>query len=554
MKVLAEPIFVRRSRGPISSSPLLVDANQDGWPEVFVGGPVLQGLTWDGSRLPRWPQRGRRPFASSPAFGDVHGDGRGKVIAGCDDGRVYAFHADGDRVPGWPVQTGADVFSSPALADLNGDKALEVVVGSDDGGIYVLRGDGGLEGLTLLPGRPFVSASPTVADFDHDGVPEIAVGAWDGRVYRWRPGGREPPAPLATADHVIWSSGTAFEVEGQGRHLAFAADRVYMVSHNGTLAPGWPQRTQSWTVSSPAIVELRPHEGATVLVGSEKLYAWDLLGRPRPGWPVSAGDFLWSSPIVFDLDGDGEREILIGSWDGGIYAFRPDSSIVPGFPLRSGGAVFATPGVAPLPSGGGILVAPSWDGTVRGWRLPCATFQKGDWLQFRGNPARTGLSPILEGRATGEPAVESQPQGMPRFEAGRVGSWPVGRDIQRITVDGSGLAAARRLMVVYEIAGEHRPHPVPTVNSNGQFVALIQPLRSPHRMRFHVECVTYDGKRLRWPSAKEAKFMSRPSWWPARFRLGGRPGPAQSTSGSGEPSAEEDRSRSSEPLSESPGS
>lgn len=97
---LAAPLFLRRVRGPISSSPLLVDANRDGWPEIFVGGRVLSGLEWNGRPMPRWPKRGRRPFASSPSFGDINGDGRGEIVVGCDDGRVYAFHADGDAVAG----------------------------------------------------------------------------------------------------------------------------------------------------------------------------------------------------------------------------------------------------------------------------------------------------------------------------------------------------------------------------------------------------------------------------------------------------------------------
>jgi len=506
---LLEPLFVHRVRGRISSSPLLADANADGWPEVFVGGPVLTGLSWDGEQLPRWPRRSRKPFASSPAFGDINGDGRGEIVVGCDDGQVHAFYPDGDPVGGWPIRTGRDVFSTTVLADVNHDKAAEVVVGSDDGSLYVLRGDGRRVWRAELRGRPFISGSPAVADLDGDGSPEIAVGAWDRQIHVWSGDGEEHSTLGPTAGNAIWSSPLAFMLRGGAGHLAWASDMAFVGSLRGGVLPGWPARTESWIVSSPAVVELSGGSGASVVVGAERLYAWDLFGRPRPGWPVDLGDFVWSSPIAFDLDGDGSREVLAGSWDGGLYAFRSDGTPVPGFPVRTEGPIFSTPAAAPLRGGGGLLVAASWDGTVRGWRLPRAKFGPGDWLQFRGSPTRTGLQPQPFEPPQGAPLEDKEIASRPRVHAAHEERWPTGHGIHRIVAHGEALHRAKGLRLVYEILGEGREHIAPFVNSRGATVALVQPLRIPRPVRYRIEFDGPDGRIHRWPPNGGRRFLSR---------------------------------------------
>ncbi len=508
----AERLFVRRGRNKISSSPLVVDANDDGWPEFFVGGPVMSGLSWDGVPLPGWPRRGGRPFASSPAFGDISDDRRGNIVVGCDDGRVYAFNVDGEWRRGWPVATGSDVFSTPALADVDGDGRAEVVVGSDDGRVYTIRGDGTVSSVFEVPSRPYVSASPTILGNGQGRAADVAIGAWDGGLYLLGRGHGDGSRRLASADHVVWSSATAFDLTGIGRCLAFSSDLVYIVTAEGAPLPGWPRRTGSWMVSSPAVVELEPGTGPRIIIGANRLHVWDICGRLQPGWPQDCGDFLWASPLAFDLDGDGLREIVAASWDGRIYAFRPDGRPVDGFPLWAGGAVFATPAVAPLPTGGGVMVSAAWDGSARGWHLPNACFRDGDWLQFRGNPARTG-------RAAGpfviEPSDPAPPESLPphgTVERAIASSWREGRGLRRIEVQGSNLAFVRHCMVEYAVSGNRQMHLAPVVNANGRAVAIVQALRRPHRIRYHVSYVGEEGRITRWPETAEASFISVPLW------------------------------------------
>lgn len=522
MSEVATPLFVVPTGGPISSSPLLVDANDDGWPEVFVGGVRFHGLTWRGARMPRWPKKAKRPFASSAAFGDINGDGRGELVIGCDDGGVYAFHVDGTSVEGWPFRTARDVFSTPALADLDNHGGLEVIVGSDDGTVYALNGDGTLAWARGLSGSPFISSSPTVVDLDGDGKPEIAVGAWDQRLHIWTSEGRPYPNVMPEGGGIIWSSATAFPVDGSGAHLTWASDRVHVASRRGESAPGWPNPTRSWMVSSPAVVEFAPKK-VSLVVGSDRLYAWDLVGRLLPGWPVDLGEYLWSSPIAFDVDGDGLREVVVGGWDGALHAVRRDGRRLPGFPLQTGGPIFASPAAASLPEGGGLLVVASWDGTIRGWRLPRARFQEPDWPQFRGSPRRTGAFTGSVERWDGSRDPTPIPPGRPQVLGVHIEDWFGG--VRRVIIRGSNLALARRLLVHYRIPGEERPHLSPTVRSGDRFVALVQPLRAPQRLRYWVELQRQDGSTQRWPSSGVKHLLQLPSPVDALLRkLKGRVG------------------------------
>jgi WD40 repeat protein len=508
MSEVATPLFVVPTGGPISSSPLLVDANDDGWPEVFVGGSRFHGLTWKGGRMPRWPKKAKRPFASSAAFGDINGDGRGELVIGCDDGKVYAYHVDGDPVVGWPFATGGDVFSTPALADINSDGALEVIVASDDGSIYVLDGSGEVAWRNALAGSPFVSASPTVVDLDGDGNEEIIVGAWDGMMHAWTSEGRPFPISWPEAGGHIWSSGTAFQADDGDVRLAWASDQVNIVSGSGGLIGGWPQSSQSWMVSSPSIVKFGTDQ-VGIVVGADRLYGWDVRGRPLPGWPIDLGEYIWSSPLAFDLDGDGAREVVVGGWDGAIHAFRVDGTHVPGFPLQTGGPIFSTPAAAPLPDGGGLLVAASWDGTIRGWRLPHARFENADWPQFRGSPIRTGAANVTVENGSETPPPASHEVGRPTVHGARPEQWY--RGVKRVLIHGTDLGRARRLVVRYKIPGEEAVHLSPAMKSGDKFFALIQPLRVPRRLQYWVELERRDHTKQRWPTNGVASTVQFPS-------------------------------------------
>ncbi|OYT52617.1 MAG: hypothetical protein B6U72_07640 [Candidatus Altiarchaeales archaeon ex4484_2] len=107
------------------------------------------------------------------------------------------------------------------------------------------------------------------------------------------------------------------------------------------------------------------------------------------GWPKLTGGAVASSPALGDLDGDGRLEVVIGSYDGRVYAWHHNGSEVDGWPKLTGGAVASSP--ADLDGDGDVeVIAGSdymyvWDETGNYTKIELG------WPMFRNNLWRTGL-------------------------------------------------------------------------------------------------------------------------------------------------------------------
>jgi len=205
-------------------------------------------------------------------------------------------------LPGYPKQIGVPVRASPAVADIgqpnssNGpDGYLDLIVAATNGCIYAWdasgrpTSQGGGElifGFPVCPADSFRS-SPTIADFNNDNCPEIILGADNGNVYL---------------------------VECDGSFNQF-------------------YQTGGTVESSPAFADLNGDNFLDVVIGSDngRVYAFDglasmqaLQGVLLPGWPFEADDVVRTSPSVADVDGDGVLDVIIGSFDGKLYALYAD--------------------------------------------------------------------------------------------------------------------------------------------------------------------------------------------------------------------------------------
>jgi hypothetical protein len=122
---------------------------------------------------------------------------------------------------------------------------------------------------------------------------------------------------------------------------------VGLLSSGGASTPTGGSRS-SWTIStsrvsmaSPKIVDL-DHDGQTEIVmvaggldsnpyGSGELHVRDGAGVSWPGFPVALSGASFNTPAVGDLDGDGDFEIVVGTWNY-LYVFNHDGSAYPGWP------------------------------------------------------------------------------------------------------------------------------------------------------------------------------------------------------------------------------
>jgi len=336
-----------------SSSPVIADLNGDGSNDVVVGAHdgYLRAYRGDGSML--WQA------AAVPGIG-----------SGCN-----------------AQSTPTSIGSSPAVADLDGDGRVEVIVGlgttwvrNQNGGLIVLDGATGAVKWKWTGDRDFanvwdnvaandgwceaVFSAPAIGDVDGDGYPDVVFGGWDQRIWALdRFGNTLSGFPFA-ADDTVWSTAALFDSDNNGAaEIYIGGDstpggffnnlggvfRKFDAS-SGKVVVGWSKAPNEVIQSSPAIGDIDGDGRAEVIVGAGefwhltcangypckpgdgtdhvKVFAWHLDdGSPLPGFPVSTGGTVMASPALGDVDGDGLPEVVVGSYDGFVYAWNGDGSV-----------------------------------------------------------------------------------------------------------------------------------------------------------------------------------------------------------------------------------
>lgn len=184
------------------------------------------------------------------------------------------------------------------------------------------------------------------------------------------------PAP-AWVDSVgpVALSSPATGVIGGVPVVAFGSENgdLYVVdARTGKDLPGWPQPVDiapghpSAIESSPTIAHLEgPSKAPTIIVGAGSTYVADQQGgliafnangsvrfvfhtkdvfdEWHPGKPDSYDNSVFSTPAVGDVTGDGQRDIVFGSYDHRLYALTPNGRLVKGFPVDTEDTIWSSP-------------------------------------------------------------------------------------------------------------------------------------------------------------------------------------------------------------------
>ena len=117
----------------------------------------------------------------------------------------------------------------------------------------------------------------------------------------------------------------------------------------------------------------------TTLPESLAIYVFDTQGNVRPGWPFEAADGIFSGIAIGDLDNDGSSELVTSSAGAKFYVLRAngtewmDGDANPGtqgvFKNLGGCCHYGTPALADVDGNGGLdIVFGSFDGKVYAWR------------------------------------------------------------------------------------------------------------------------------------------------------------------------------------------
>ena len=199
-----------------------------------------------------------------------------------------------------------------------------------------------------------ISSSIQVADVDGDGAEEFVVASR--RVWSVGPGGRRRPQNLLQGKRPFASTAALVDLEA-GQGVVIGCDDGWVYASMGAYTTGWKRlvRTGLDVYSSPVAFGVGPDaEDRLLAFGSDDGGIWcvDIAGVSRPGFPVRCGAFVSATPAVCDFDGDGAPEILVGDWAGRFHALRLDGTELPGFPVDLGWPVWSSAAVADIDGDG----------------------------------------------------------------------------------------------------------------------------------------------------------------------------------------------------------
>ena len=404
---------------------------------------------------------------SSPAVADIDNDGRVEVVIGVgstmhahQNGSVIAFDGATGRIE-WAFDQGRDTaslwagdlpipdnwcegtYATPAIGDVNGDGGLDVVFGSWDFYIWAVDGNGAPLAGFPVNNDDTVWSSAALFDIDNDGDMEIFIGGDStpggyvdhlGGIFRAIDYRGDRPVPLweRYANEVFHSSPAIGDINADGRfevvvgmgnnwHIECGSRANPQCSpsdgsdhtkvwafhvDDGTNVPGWPTRATDTVWAAPAIGDVDGDGQLEVVVGSydRRVYVWNGDGsvqwivQPEFPHPHLRNGRITGHPIIADLDGDGDQDVAVGTEVGlAILEGQTGVSLEAGLnwpDLTSFAISYESAPVVGILNGGRHLVTVGFDTPqhltrVRAFRLPTVNV-KDAWPTFRGNPLRTG--------------------------------------------------------------------------------------------------------------------------------------------------------------------
>ncbi|MDO6482713.1 beta strand repeat-containing protein [Shimia thalassica] len=253
------------------------------------------------------------------------------------------------------------IVSNPTFVDLDGDGDLDLVVTNVSGTLHVFDNNDGDTGFTELSGaaNPFdglaslILAAPTFADMDGDGDLDLVIGSYDGTLRIADNNDADDgftevafaANPLNGVDVGNDSTPTFVDVDEDGDLdlVVGGYDGALRLFDNNDDDTGFTQLTGgdnpfdgvsvvSSTTIAPTFADLDSDGDLDLIVGGYfgGLQVFDnndadmgytqLTGAANPFDGVDVG--YNSKPTFVDLDGDGDLDLVVGAYDGTVSAFE----------------------------------------------------------------------------------------------------------------------------------------------------------------------------------------------------------------------------------------
>ncbi|MDI6786727.1 MAG: VCBS repeat-containing protein, partial [bacterium] len=173
------PKFPINLNSIITTEPILVDIDKDGYLEIVVGceDGNIYIIRYDAIKSSVF--RHQASGISSIVAGDVNDDSIIEIVATTYDNKLYLLNNQGNIFPNFPIlipnnqQLLVTNFHLPVLADITGNNNLEIILWSSDKKIYAYDIQG-----NIVPGFPkitdgHITSSPLITDLDKDGKADL---------------------------------------------------------------------------------------------------------------------------------------------------------------------------------------------------------------------------------------------------------------------------------------------------------------------------------------------------------------------------------------------
>jgi hypothetical protein len=321
---------------------------------------------------------------------------------------------------GFPLPTEHTMSSALAIAnvDNSNDSSIEIIAGSNV--LYMWHSDGSpvldADGTERTPGDftvygSYYAPGATIADIDLNGTWEIIAATWDSKeLFVFEPDGNFQPGFPISLGSSVWSSAAVGNIDADANpEIVFASNdnKIFAFNWDGTEVLDGDANpatigvfkivSQAFNYSSPALADLDGDGRMDIILGGFDgfLYAWKGTGANVPGFPINLFAGTTSSPAVGDIDNDGQLEIAITATSNKLYVYNQDGTTQAGFPING----VQCNGVSRLPSpiladmegnGQKCVVINTTDGYLRVYR-PNGTLVPA-WTNVRYTTALAGAS------------------------------------------------------------------------------------------------------------------------------------------------------------------